>query len=170
MLLGGFLFLLSSLFLVFNKQNNNDYKGVVELKITTKDMLYEVVYKDEKTYLYENGVSTKVLDSFKRIPNPHLIRPIIDRSYNIVDERDPISHMTWKATIEEGVMFLNYLKSKGYVEIMSVDSPFYLDTILQKGDLKKRVLILNGSLLYGDIEKEPKVQEYIKDHIGGYKK
>lgn len=142
-------------------------KGIVEMKITTKDLIIEVVYKNDKTYLYQNGEEVDILNALKRKPNTHLITPIIDKKLNLVEEKEPMSDMTWNATIEEGVMFINYLKDKGYIEVMKVESPYYIDVFLQKENKKVRVLLLNGKIMYGEVKKFPTFGSYIKDYIGG---
>lgn len=175
------IFLLSVIvFMVFfteNRNNNvrNTTRYTIEFTLTKPSNKVVIAYdkKAQDTWLFENGAKKTLISSVVRNPVKPLRLPSTTKKVDVVSAK-PTSPLTWSSSLKESAEYVNYLESEGYSSILTVDTPSYIEMYLQRGTIRKRLIIQDQILMAGNLDtsaKLPSVSTFIKNssYLGGIK-
>lgn len=164
------LILVVSVVLVFALQSK-------EATEETKPYVLEFLFKEngshievrveepsKETVLYQNGELVSVISIVPRVVKPVLQLPRVREGFNLVKEREKVSELTWKSSLEESAKYLYFLESEGYRVVREAHTPQFIEKIMEFSGSKKRIIIFNHTILVGDLYEDavlPDVKEYI---------
>lgn len=156
---------------VFYLIRGDTFKGIeyiTELKINESSKTYEVKISSEDMckYYFEDGINIQRFSSIPRKHvNPIMELPVAESSFDIETKGTQTSEITWESDLQTSSNYMEYLKLSGYSELRSVYTPDYIEVFLEKGTIRKRVVIFNSSIMIGNLLKDyelPNIEGYFK--------
>lgn len=157
-------------------KNKKDIKYTTEFIFKEEETTIEIKVDKETgmTWKFVDGKRDKMLTSIPRNPPSVLELPVTAKSTNILEDREPVSDLTWESTLEESTQYLNFLKHEGYSVTRAVSTSNYIEMILTKESSRKRLIVFKTNLMEGELDQDaklPSVKEYLKkyEYLGGNK-
>lgn len=127
----------------------------------------KVEYPEKHSILYVNGKRKEKISSIAHTPNPVMVLPTKEGVLDIVTERKPTSDLSWDSSLEESVMYLNFLENMGYKQVREVQTSQYVEKIVELNGVKRRIIIFTNIIMVGDLNKGvklPSSEELIKKY------
>lgn len=152
----------------FRRDKTVAYSYVIELKI--KDSInktYEVgvCTSDNLKYYLEDGIRVEKISDVPRVNVSEIFElPTVTEGYNLVEKEKPVSELTWESNLEQSAKYLKYLELSGYTHLLDIQTPSYVEIFLEKGVIRKRVIVFKESIMVGDLMKSyvlPEISKYI---------
>lgn len=155
-------------------KNMKSYKTILILIEGTTEYSIKVEEKDNKTWLYKNDEEIELLSVVPHQAKSVLTLPKTKGVFDIVSLKKPSSELTWESTLKESKTYLNFLEKEGYKPIRELYTSSYIEFIFKKEGSKKRVIVLDNSIMVGELKenvKLPDLESYISKYktLGGLK-
>lgn len=156
-------------------KNQNSTRSTTEFIGIEEGKTFEVIIDNDErnTWLYVDGVKEELLTAIPFQAKPVLTLPKAEDAVDL-EETEPTSILTWESPLQDSSNYINYLEKEGFTTIREVATPDYIELVLSKKDERKRVLIMENTLMIGGLDKQAQLtplEEYLEKYrkIGGQK-
>ena len=131
--------------------------GISEVKVSSKDMC---------KYLFKDGVLIRRITSIpKAYTTPVMEMPVAKETFDIENKQEQVSEMTWESDLQNSSNYIQYLTLSGYTTTLAIYTPDNIELFLDKGTIRKRVVIFKESIMIGEVLKDyelPTLESYLK--------